>query len=212
MALLDQQGFRNFFQYFKGEPQQDEAVEMLRQALPSSLLEEDAKWVQKYRQTPPAPVYKDSAIPPEAIEIICEFEGFRAEPYNDGMNVPTIGYGSTFYEDGRKVTYKDPAITEARGRSMMENIAEKDFWDVIKHTIPFWSEMSDGQKSALLDFSYNLGAHFYGGSGFSTISGCLREKRWSDVPGALMLYVNPGTAVEAGLKRRRKAEGELWVS
>jgi hypothetical protein len=27
-----------------------------------------------------------------------------------------------------------------------------------------------------------------------------------------MLYVNPGTNVEAGLKRRRLAEGLLWTS
>ena len=32
----------------------------------------------------------------------------------------------------------------------------------------------------------------------------------NDVPKALLLYVNPGSSFEAGLKRRRQAEGELW--
>ena len=49
-------------------------------------------------------------------------------------------------------------------------------------------------------------------NGFNTISGCLRDKRWNDVPDALNLYVNPGSAVETGLRRRRAAEIQLWVS
>lgn len=70
--------------------------------------------------------------------------------------------------------------------------------------------MSDGQRGALLSFAYNLGAGFYGGSNFQTITRCLKEKDWNKVPEALLLYRNPGSNVEAGLLRRRKAEGELW--
>jgi GH24 family phage-related lysozyme (muramidase) len=78
--------------------------------------------------------------------------------------------------------------------------------------IPFWAEMSDGQRGALLSFAYNLGAGFYGGSNFNTISKRLKEKDWENVPDALFMYRNPGSHVEAGLARRRKAEGELWKS
>jgi GH24 family phage-related lysozyme (muramidase) len=38
----------------------------------------------------------------------------------------------------------------------------------------------------------------------------LKNKEWSKVPEALKLYRNPGSDVEAGLLRRRVAEGELW--
>ena len=76
--------------------------------------------------------------------------------------------------------------------------------------IPHWDEMSDGQRGALLSFAYNLGAGFYGGSNFNTITKRLKNKEWDLVPDALFLYRNPGTHVEAGLARRRKAEGELW--
>jgi lysozyme len=78
--------------------------------------------------------------------------------------------------------------------------------------IPYWSEMTDGQRGALLSFAYNLGADFYGGSNFNTITKCLKNKEWGKVPDALYLYRNPGTNVEAGLARRRKAEGNLWKS
>ena len=60
-------------------------------------------------------------------------------------------------------------------------------------------------------FNYNLGANFYGSSGFNTISKNLREKDWKAIPKTLELYRNPGSSVEAGLLRRRIAEGKLWM-
>ena len=201
--------FPDFWKYYKGTPNQMEAIVLLESQLPVSLLSDDSTWVKKYREPEPVP---DSALPPQGVSIICEFEGFRANVYNDGMNVATIGYGSTFYLDGRKVAWGDPAISEPVAREMMKAIAEKNFWNVIRCSIPYWNEMNDNQRSTLLSFSYNLGAYFYGSSGFNTISKCLSDKRWNHVPEALMLYVNPGSSVEAGLRRRRKAEGDLWMA
>lgn len=208
MARLTLDGFRNFFTYYKAEPHQKEALELLWKAMPVTLLEEDASWVQAYRQGPPS---NSNGIPQPAVDLIKEFEGFRSFPYDDGVGVATIGYGATFYENGRKVQFSDPAITEQEGEDLLKFHLEY-FWGVQESTIPFWEEMTDGQRGCLLSFSFNCGANFYGSSGFNTITGCLKDKRWDDVPSALMLYVNPGSAVEAGLKRRRQAEIELWLS
>jgi hypothetical protein len=70
--------------------------------------------------------------------------------------------------------------------------------------------MRQGQQCALISFAYNLGADFVGLGGFETITRCLRDKDWAQVPAAMELYCNPGTNVEAGLLRRRRAEGALW--
>jgi len=78
--------------------------------------------------------------------------------------------------------------------------------------IPYWSEMNDNQRGALLSFAYNLGANFYNNSGYETITRVLKNKEWSKVPAAFELYRNPGSNVEAGLLRRRKEEGKLWSS
>ena len=209
MSKLTLDGFKNFFRYYKEGQKQQEGIEELWRAMPVTLLDETANWVDLYRTPDPAP---KSQLPAAAIDLICEFEGFRAAPYNDGVGVPTIGYGSTFYMDGRKVTYADPPISEPEARQMMMVIAECDFWNVLVGTIPYWKEMNDGQRGALLSFSYNLGSHFFGSPGFSTISACLSDRAWNEVPAAFRLYVNPGTAVEAGLRRRREAEIELWNS
>ena len=214
---MPQENLIDFFTWFgkgpnDGLPHQKEAIQLLQQSMPDSLLQPESAWIKAWRDTPPPPPAPESTLPSQGVALICEFEGFRASVYNDGVGVATIGYGSTYYLNGKKVAWGDPPITEPEGREMMEAVAEQDFWNVISRTIPYWGAMNDNQRSALLSFSYNLGAHFYGSSGFNTISSCLKDKRWSDVPGALMLYVNPGSSVEAGLRRRRTAEGELWVT
>ena len=199
----------DFFLYFKGTPNQKAAVEMLAEVMPSSLMVDDASWVEKFREPEPVP---ESVVPPQCLDIIAEFEGFRSSPYLCPAGIPTIGYGNTFYSDGRKVSMSDPSITEAEGRVMLADICEKDFWNVLSNTIPYWGEMNDNQRSALTSFGWNLGARFFGSPGFSTLSACLRDRAWGEVPGALLLYVNPGSSFEAGLRRRREAEGVLWNS
>ena len=207
MNKLTAKEFENFFTYFKGQEQQVDAVRQLYALMPDSILQPDSSWIVRYRETPP----KSDGIPQAAVNLIKEFEGFRSAVYDDGVGVATIGYGATFYENGTRVTFADQPITEARGEDLLRYHLEY-FWGVQESTIPFWEEMTDGQKGCLLSFSFNCGAHFFGANGFNTISGCLRDKRWNDVPDALTLYVNPGTSVEAGLRRRRAAEIELWRS
>ena len=46
---------RDFFKYYVEERQQIDAVEMLQQQMPESLLQPDAAWVVKFREKPPTP-------------------------------------------------------------------------------------------------------------------------------------------------------------
>jgi GH24 family phage-related lysozyme (muramidase) len=146
-----------------------------------------------------------------AIALIKEFEGVHLSAYPDPLSGDepwTIGYGTTRYSGGVPVKRGDRiTIIEADMllRLEVDRIAEK-----LRASVPFWKEMDDNQKSALVSFAYNLGSGFYGSGGFETISRCLKEKDWAGVPAALELYRNPGTNVEAGLLRRRKAEGKCW--
>ena len=160
-------------------------------------------------------------VPMEAVRLIEEFEGcHRIDPqdglvhaYPDPLTKAepwTIGVGLTCYPDGRPVGQNDSITKEDAGKFFTILLQEK-YWEPISKRIPHWLEMNDPMRSALCSFAYNLGAGFYGADGFNTISACLREKRWDDVPQALMLYVNPGSNVEVGLRRRRTAEGQLWL-
>ncbi|MEB3323115.1 MAG: C39 family peptidase [Synechococcaceae cyanobacterium] len=160
------------------------------------------------------------AVPTDAIRLIQEFEGCHrfiaaddlVHAYPDplsGGEPFTIGWGTTVYPDGRRVGSNDAITREDADKFFVTTLQEK-YWEPISRSIPYWGEMHDKMRSALCSFAYNLGAGFYGAEGFRTISACLTEQRWDDVPAALMLYVNPGSNVEAGLRRRRDAEGDLW--
>ena len=146
-----------------------------------------------------------------SINLCKQFEGVHLSAYPDplsGGEPWTIGYGTTRYSGGTPVKQGDKiTIIEADMllRLEVDRIANK-----LATTIPHWRVMDDNQRSALVSFAYNLGADFYGAPGFETISKVLSEQAWDKVPMAMELYRNPGSNVEAGLLRRRKAEGELW--
>lgn len=201
------------FRYKKpwGElPHQDAAIKELEEDLSTigyeKALDRSRPWFATWSQAG-----KQEDLGP-ALDLIRKFEGCHLTAYADplhGWNVPTIGYGTTHYTDGRKVS-KGDQITPSEANQLLERqvglIADK-----LSKSIPHWPLMSADQRGALLSFAYNLGSNFYGTEGFETISAKLRTKDWSDIPEALLLYRNPGTPVEEGLKRRRQAEGQLWT-
>lgn len=122
----------------------------------------------------------------------------------------TIGWGSTKDFNGQSFKIGKRITQEYADRLLVFDIENRFLPSLQK--IPYWSEMNDNQRGALLSFAYNLGAGFYGSSNFNTITRVLKNKEWDKVPDALYLYRNPGSNVEAGLARRRKAEGDLWKS
>jgi lysozyme len=190
---------RNAARYYRDEPHQIEAFDYLQGKVPANILEEFAR------------LYRRKSIPESGIAIIKEFESCELSSYRDPLSggLPiTIGWGSTRRKDGRAFLLGETISQQEADDLLMEQIKE-EFMPALKR-IPFWSEMEEEMQGALLSFSYNLGARFYGSHGFQTITKCLQNKTWADVPNALLLYVNPGTKVTEGLRRRRKAEGDLW--
>jgi len=95
--------------------------------------------------------------------------------------------------------------------AMLSDLIENKIVPALASTVPGWkTSLLPAQQNALVSFAYNVGWHFCGSSDFVTISKALRESDYDAVPSAMMLYVNPGTPSEPGLRRRREAEGKLW--
>jgi GH24 family phage-related lysozyme (muramidase) len=151
-------------------------------------------------------------VPPKSgVELIKRFEGCHLEAYPDPKTKGkpyTVGWGSTRKKDGTPFALGE-RITQEEADELLDYQLRTAFLPALTK-IPYYAEMSEEQVGALLSFAYNLGANFYGSEGFETISRRLRNKEWDLIPDALVLYRNPGTSVEAGLKRRRVAEGTLW--
>lgn len=196
--------FTNAAKFFIGEPHQIDAFEYLQSHTSPEVAEEFQRRFRNEHKI-------QKKLPYPGVALIKEFEGCHLKAYYDPLTggLPiTIGWGSTRRMDGSRFMIGN-TITQKEADELLMYQLEKDYLPPLEK-IPYWSEMNEKQQGALLSFAYNLGANFYGSSGFNTITRVLREKKWDEVPAALELYRNPGTNVEAGLLRRRKAEGALW--
>jgi GH24 family phage-related lysozyme (muramidase) len=199
-------------------PHQDAAWHWAWQLLTAAQREQ---FMEMFRAAPaakpqPPPIPGAGPLPAEvnlALPLIREFEDCRLTAYPDpgtGGEPWTIGWGSTTYEDGEPVR-RGQTVSAAQAERMLTWRVALDC-RTLAGKVPGWAGLSTGQRAALLSFSYNVGSGWYGTEGFATLSKALREGRLADVPAALRLYVNPGSKVEAGLKRRREAAIGLWLA
>ena len=159
-----------------------------------------------------APAPKPQLAFEPAAKLIREFEGFEPNAYPDsgtGGDPWTIGYGFTRWPNGTSIV-KGQTITRAKADEMLAQYMETQVVPELRKTIPSWAALTQNQQCALVSFAWNVGWHFYGAAGFETITRCLAGKDSAAVPAALRLYCNPGSSVEAGLRRRREAEVVLW--
>ena len=63
-------------------------------------------------------------------------EGFSAAPIIPTKgDVPTIGHGSTHYEDGRRVTMADPPITRTRAAELAINLLNDTYVECVKRSL-----------------------------------------------------------------------------
>jgi len=217
MAKVD---LHNFFQFYdERNANHVKAVQWLEDNLPNQYLEDNADWAEIYRgkktsavaATPAAAASNSTGVSRIGLQLIKQFEGCHLKAYPDPLtgNLPiTIGWGSTRKKDGSPFKLGD-TITQQEADELLISQCKNQFLPALQK-IPHWNQMSEGKQGALLSFAYNLGAGFYGGNNFNTITRVLKNKEWDKVPDALYLYRNPGSNVEAGLARRRKAEGEAW--
>jgi GH24 family phage-related lysozyme (muramidase) len=195
----------DLFRYYKQLPHQMAAIIELEAALlkvAPDAFNKEQPWFKTWSQDG-----KQQDIG-AALKLIQDFEGCHLDAYLCPAQRWTIGWGNTRYQDGRAVKQGD-SINRIEADMMLRQEVDRIAAKLAKD-VPGWREMTDNQRSALVSFAYNLGAGFYGAQGFETISKRLKEKDWQRVPEALMLYRNPGSNFEAGLKRRREAEGKLW--
>jgi lysozyme len=200
--------FIDAVKHHKDLEHQNRAWQFLQASVHKEILDEFARIYRNQKIEPTL-----DGLPLPGVALIQEYEGFSAKAYYDphtgGLPI-TIGWGSTRRKDGTRFMIGN-TITQEEADDLFYFQLRREFMPSLQK-IPHWNEMNDNQRGALLSFAYNLGAGFYGSSDFNTITRVLREKKWNEVPKALELYRNPGSSVEAGLLRRRRAEGALWSS
>jgi lysozyme len=147
-----------------------------------------------------------SEIDPRAVDLIKEFEGFRALAYLDPVGIWTIGYGTTAAAGVGIEPKAGMRITEAEGEVYLTLALEK-FADSIRPKIT--RSISPAEFGAFLSLAYNIGP------GAFARSSALREfneGNKEEAADAILLWDKAGGNRLAGLVRRRKAERELFLS
>lgn len=138
--------------------------------------------------------------------LLGESEGIVLRPYKDSVGIPTIGIGSTYYEDGTKVTMKDKAITKERAIQLAKNVVKSSEEQVNKSIIV---PMTQNQFDAMVLLCYNIGE-----SGFAK-SSVVKNFNAGNVQKAadsFLLWNKAGGVVSKGLTNRREKERELFLT
>lgn len=178
----------------------------------ASVYERAAAWVRRATQSQPAPPVPAPA-PVDALQsledLACQvaaalarrFEGLYLVPYLCPAGVPTIGYGATYYQDGRAVTLRDPAITREQAEELLLWMVRTVYLPAVRRLCPAVNDPN--RLAALIDFTFNLGA---GNLKASTLRKRVNAGRWADVPTELRKWVMAAGKRLRGLVLRREAE------
>ena len=133
------------------------------------------------------------------------FEGYKAKAYLCPAGVVTIGFGSTMYQDGRKIKLGD-TINEDQGNQLL-------MWELKNKSISLQGlNLNQNQFDACLSFVFNLGIGAFAKSTLKkkilinpndpSIKDEFMKWNKARVGGQLMVL--------KGLTRRRIAEAELY--
>lgn len=132
------------------------------------------------------------------------FEGLFLKPYLCPALVPSIGYGATYYLDGRKVKLSDPPITKQTAEVMLLHTIRYVYLPVVLKLCPGLD--TPERLAALIDFTFNLGA---GNLKASTLRRRVNEQDWPAACVQMRRWIRGGGKVLRGLQLRREADCEL---
>lgn len=141
------------------------------------------------------------------LNLIRKFEGFYAKPYLCPAGIPTIGYGATYYPNGKRVTLQDAAITEQQAEEMLVSMLKTYEQSVDSFTR---DDINQNQFDALVCFAYNLGVQNL------KISTLLKKVNANpndmEIAAEFLKWTKAGGKVLTGLIRRRQAEADLYFT
>lgn len=141
------------------------------------------------------------------LNLIKKKEGFVSIPYKCQAGVPTIGYGSTYYEDGTKVTMSDPGVTEEQATKLLSNTI-KGFEKAVNTYVT--SDINQNQFDALVSFTYNVGPDQFKKS--TLLKYINKNPNDPNIALEFAKWVKVKGNVSKGLVKRRAEESKLYFS
>ncbi len=146
-------------------------------------------------------------ISQRGVNLIKKFEGFRAKPYLCSAGVATIGYGSTYYENGVRVKLTDPPIDRIWAEQLLRNVLVHYEREVDAVTTDL---ITQNQFDALTSFTYNVGiTNFRKSTLLKLINSNYRDPK---IRTQFLRWDKAGGRVIEGLKKRREIEANLYFT
>ena len=143
----------------------------------------------------------------QGYKLIAKHEGLRLKPYLCPARVPTIGYGNTYYADGKRVTMQDKPITKEQAYELLKIIADK-FARQVDTVVT--ANITQNQFNALVSFAYNIGM---GNFRKSTLLRMVNLSPYNASIRAQFIRWNKAGGVELrGLTNRRIDEANLYFA
>ncbi len=150
---------------------------------------------------------KITKISIKGLDLIKKYEGFSSKPYLCPAKVPTIGFGSTYYEDGSKVKLTDSPITQERATLLLEALLVSFERAVDSYCI---DTINQSQFDALCSFAYNCGV------GNLKTSTLLKKVNVNPdnptIKDEFLKWTKGGGKTLPGLITRRTEEAQLYFS
>jgi len=145
-------------------------------------------------------------ISSKGLDLIKHFEGFSAKAYKCPAGVITIGYGSTYYENGDRVKITD-VIDKERATELLLGITRFFELEVDKMTR---DDITQEQFDALVSFAYNLGSQALKGS--TLLKKVNKNPNDLTISSEFSKWVKAGGKTLQGLVTRRISEAKLYTT
>jgi lysozyme len=141
----------------------------------------------------------------DCLLLIAEFEGLSLKPYLCPAKKATIGYGNTYYKDGKKVTMLDSPISKEDALILLENVVNSFAKEVNKLVS---APLNQNQFNAVVSFAYNVGM---GNLKNSTLLKLInKDHNQIAIANEFLKWVNAGGQKSKGLERRRVKESQIY--
>ncbi len=150
---------------------------------------------------------KITKVSKTGLELIKKYEGFRANPYKCPAGVPTIGYGATYYPDGKRVKMTDAPVTEKQATEMLKSMLVGFEKAVDTYCI---DTINQNQFDALVSFAYNVGTNALKNS--TLLKKLNVNANDPTIKDEFKKWVKAGGKTLKGLVTRRNEEADLYFS
>jgi lysozyme len=140
------------------------------------------------------------------LNLIKKYEGLRLSSYLCPAGVPTIGYGSTRYPNGKKILLGEKLANEKEATQLLLATLSP-YEDAVNKHLP---NINQCQFDALVCFAYNVG------TGALIKSTLLKKAKANHADPSILdeflRWNKAGGKVLAGLTNRRREEANLYFS